>query len=96
MLSCGRYNAQMRCARGFTLFLCSQNLFQKSVKNIDFLSVLPFSLRISGNQRIGVARFEMTAGEEIAEILLHMAQFGSESFLEEQFYVFKEVNGSHI
>jgi hypothetical protein len=49
------------------------------VKIIDFLSVLPFSLRILGNRRIGVAHFLATAGETIPEILLRMANFGSES-----------------
>jgi hypothetical protein len=62
-------------------FSTVKTCFKNPVKNIDFLSVLPFSLRISGNRRIGVARFLVIDGEEIAEILPFLTKFGSESFL---------------
>jgi hypothetical protein len=52
------YIAWMRCINGLCIIFFSQTpLFPISVKITDFLSVLAFPLRISGNWRIGVARF---------------------------------------
>jgi hypothetical protein len=49
----------------------------------QFSLQIEFSLHISGNRRIGSARFLATARETIAEILLCLSTFGSESFLKE-------------